>query len=88
LSVSPRTISRIVNLSFKVTGLKEQNEAMNILLIGINTAIRAYITLNLVLHALESSHPYIKVLLLGVSALSMISLGMDLQKQSKLSGGG
>jgi len=26
--------------------------------------------------------------LLGVSALSMISLGMDLQKQSKLSGGG
>jgi len=88
LSVSPRTISRIINLSFKVTGLKEENAAINELLIGINTAIRAYITLNLVLHALESSHPYIKVLLLGVSALSMISLGMDLQKQSKLSGGG
>jgi len=88
LSVSPRTISRIINLSFKVTGLKEENAAINQLLIGINTAIRAYITLNLVLHALESSHPYIKVLLLGVSALSMISLGMDLQKQSKLSGGG
>ena len=88
MSVSPRTISRIINLSFKVTGLKEENAAINQLLIGINTAIRAYITLNLVLHALESSHPYIKVLLLGVSALSMISLGMDLQKQSKLSGGG
>jgi len=86
MSVSPRTISRIINLSFKVTGLKEQNEAINKLLIGVNTAIRAYITLNLVLNALESSHPYIKVLMLGVAGLSMLSMAMDISKQSKLGG--
>jgi len=86
MSVSPRTISRIINLSFKVSGLKEENDQIDALLISINAAIRAYMTLNLVLNALESTHPYIKVLILGVAALSFISMSMDISKQSKLGG--
>jgi len=86
MSINPRQISRVINLSFKVTGLRESNEAIEQLLIQMNTLMRIAMTVGVMLTALESAHPYLKILTLVSGALSLGAIGIS--QLSKLSGGG
>jgi hypothetical protein len=86
LSVSPRQISRVLNLSFKVTGLKEQSEGLNQFIMLINDTLRSIMILTIAVHGLNlllstPTNP-IGLLMLGMSALSTISLAQNLLTQS------
>jgi hypothetical protein len=86
MSISPRQINRVLNLTFKVAGLKGQIEAVDQLLKVLSMALKAVITLNLTLTALESTHPYFKVISLLIAGLSAISMFSDLGKLFDVSG--
>jgi len=69
-------ISRIVNLSFKVTGLKEQSSAVQALISSIQNLIHLIIMANMAWRGLQmamAGNP-LGWLLLGVTALTGVSL--------------
>lgn len=73
MSVSPRQINRILNLTFKVTGIREQSEEVNKLLTAMSMAIRLIITLRIMATLLETEHPWLALLTGGLTLGSIIT---------------
>jgi len=96
LSISPRVISRVINLSFKVSGLKEGSDQVAEFAASLNTLLRGIIAITMAYRAykiLTSADPtFTGLVMLGIGVASMFSVGeswsKSMTKQSKLGGGG
>jgi hypothetical protein len=77
--MSVRQVNRLINISFKVSGVKEASDDAAELKKLLNTLLRSIITIQLLVSALEATSLSPRAIIRGGIAIgSAISLGQDL----------
>jgi len=84
MGVSPRMIRRVLNLSFRVTGLREYNMEITTMITALNLLLRTIAAVNIALRAMEAGHPYLAALMVGVT---LGGVAYTAYQSSKVSGG-